>query len=586
MALTPWEQTAATKRQSVLAAIPEKWRIKGPIPSPTEQRDVTGPYIQQFLSPREIEITETDAVGITERTTTGQWTAVEVAEAFCHRAALAHQLVNCLHEIFFDAALETARVLDDHYTKTGKPLGPLHGLPVSLKDQFHVKGVETTMGYVGWINTFQGKTDDPRYLTHESELVKELRAAGAVLYCKTSVPMTLMSGETMNNIITYTHNPKNRLLSSGGSSGGEGALIALRGSPAGFGTDIGGSIRVPASFNGLYGIRPSVGRMPYEGAANSGEGQNTVLSVVGPLSSSARGLVLLFKTVLAAKPWLGDPGVLEIPWREDIVEETRKLVQGQPEGLSFGIFYDDGLVKPQPPVERAMRIAAETIKSLGHKLIDWQPPSHQTAASIAVSPSPISNYPPKTLDITDNHPKNRAYNLDGGADVLQNFALSNETIHTSVVIDTSGSPQKTALEIAALNVEKREYQKQYLDYWNSTAQVTGTGRPVDAVICPVAPHAACIPAKYATIGYTAFINVLDYTSAVVPVTCADRGVDVLGTEGREYFGELDRRTEGEYDADVFDGAPAGIQLFGRRLQEEKILVLAEYLGEEIRKASA
>ncbi|CAK40630.1 hypothetical protein CBS63078_344 [Aspergillus niger] len=564
MALTSWEQTAAAKRQSVLNAIPEKWRIKGPIPAPSEQRDVTGPYIQQFLSPREVEITETDAVGITERTTTGQWTAVEVTEAFCHRAALAHQLVNCLHEIFFDAALETARILDDHYTKTGKPLGPLHGLPVSLKDQFHVKGVETTMGYVGWINTFQGKTNDPRYLTHESELVKELRAAGAVLYCKTSVPMTLMSGETMNNIITYTHNPKNRLLSSGGSSGGEGALIALRGSPAGFGTDIGGSIRVPASFNGLYGIRPSVGRMPYEGAANSGDGQNTVLSVVGPLSPSARGLILLFKTVLGAMPWLGDPGVLEIPWREEIVEETRKLVQGKPEGLAFGIFYDDGQVKPQPPVERAMRIAAETIKRLGHKLINWEPPSHLTAASLA----------------------NRAYNMDGGADVLQNFALSNEAIHTSVVIDASGSPQKTALEIAALNVEKREYQKQYLDYWNSTAQLTGTGRPVDAVICPVAPHAACIPGKYATIGYTAFINVLDYTSAVVPVTSADRRVDVVGKEGREYFGELDRKTEGEYDADVFDGAPAGIQLFGRRLQEEKILVLAEYLGEEFKKASA
>lgn len=94
MALTSWEQTAAAKRQSVLNAIPEKWRIKGPIPAPSEQRDVTGPYIQQFLSPREVEITETDAVGITERTTTGQWTAVEVTEAFCHRAALAHQLVH------------------------------------------------------------------------------------------------------------------------------------------------------------------------------------------------------------------------------------------------------------------------------------------------------------------------------------------------------------------------------------------------------------------------------------------------------------------------------------------------------------
>ncbi|RAK97695.1 putative general amidase GmdA [Aspergillus ibericus CBS 121593] len=562
MTIPAWQQAAEFKRQSTLDAIPEKWRIKGPIPSPTEQRDVTGAYIQQFLTEREIAITETDAVGITERTTTGQWTAVEVTEAFCHRAALAHQLVNCLHEVFFDKALETARVLDAYFAQNGKPLGPLHGLPVSLKDQFHIPGVETTMGYVGWINTFQGISQDSRYLTHESELVKELRAAGAVLYCKTSVPMTLMAGETMNNIINYTQNPKNRFLSSGGSSGGEGALIALRGSPGGFGTDIGGSIRVPAAFNGLYGIRPSVGRMPYEGAANSGDGQNVVLSVIGPLATSARGLTLLFKSVLGQSPWLGDPGVLEIPWREEVEKETRELIQRGPEGLAFGIMYDDGAIQPHPPIKRALKIVEDTVRALGHRLIPWQPPSHHTA-----------------MDIAD-----RAYSLDGGADVLQNFALSGEPPHPQIVIDTTGSPQKVAQEIAALNVEKREYQKRYLDYWNSTTQLTGTGRPVDAVIYPCAAHASVIPRKYATVGYTSFINVLDYTSVVVPVTNADKGVDVV-TE-REYLSELDRKTDGEYDAEAYDGAPAGIQLFGRRLQEEKILVLAEYLGEKIKEAYA
>jgi amidase len=88
-----------------------------------------------------------------------------------------------------------------------------------------------------------------------------------------------MTGETINNIIGYTFNPKNRNLSSGGSSGGESALICLKGSPIGFGTDIGGSIRIPAGFNGLYGIRPSHGRMPNEGMANS------MVSVVGKHSS-------------------------------------------------------------------------------------------------------------------------------------------------------------------------------------------------------------------------------------------------------------------------------------------------------------
>lgn len=130
--------------------------------------------------------------------------------------------------------------------------------------------------YIGWIGTFMGKKGTGQERVFESEMVKELRALGAILYCKTAVPHTLMAGETVNNIIGYTTNPKNRNLSCGGSSGGEGALIALRGSPAGFGTDIGGSIRIPAAFNGLYGLRPSAGRLPYEGVANSMDGQNSV----------------------------------------------------------------------------------------------------------------------------------------------------------------------------------------------------------------------------------------------------------------------------------------------------------------------
>lgn len=88
-----WRQVATQKRDSVLALIPEDWRIPAP-PSVEEQRDVTGKFIQQYLDAKEIEITETDAVGIVEKTSSGTWTAVEVAKAFCHRSAVAHQLVS------------------------------------------------------------------------------------------------------------------------------------------------------------------------------------------------------------------------------------------------------------------------------------------------------------------------------------------------------------------------------------------------------------------------------------------------------------------------------------------------------------
>ena len=147
--------------------------------------------------------------------------------------------MNCIHEIFFDAAIEDAKKLDSYFADHKAPVGPLHGLPISLKDQFHVKGVETHMGYVGWIDTFQGQTGTGKEKVFESEMVKELQNLGAVLYCKTSVPHSLMRGETINNIVGYTFNPKNRHLSAGGSSGGEGALIAAKGSPRGLGTALG-----------------------------------------------------------------------------------------------------------------------------------------------------------------------------------------------------------------------------------------------------------------------------------------------------------------------------------------------------------
>lgn len=514
-----WKQKGKEKADSVLALIPKEWRLEK-IPSAEEQRDVTGPYIQQFLSKQEIAITETDAVGIVHKTTSGQWSAVDVAKAFCHRAALAHQLVNCLHEIFFDAAIADAEKADKYLKEHGKPIGPLHGLPVSLKDQFHVKGVETHMGYVGWLSTFQGKKGTNKEKVFESEMVKELRTLGATLYVKTSVPHTLMCGETVNNVIGYTYNPKNRNLACGGSSGGEGALIGLRGSPVGFGTDIGGSIRIPSAFNGLYGIRPSHGRMPYEGMANSMDGQNSILSVVGPLATTPDALKLLVEGLLTTKPWLHDPLVNELPWRDDayqsILDPVRRTEQHP---LSFGVIKHDGACAPHPPVSRAIDTVVKVLQSLGHKTIDWSPtPTHSKIADICY----------------------KIWNFDGGADVLEDFALSGEEAAPQALVNPA--PQANASDIMAANIAKREMQKEYMEYWNSTAEKTGTGRPVDAVISPLAPFPAARPGMYTYYGYSVWVNVLDYTSVVVPVTTVDKSVDKKA-EGFEAVDETDQKTQ-------------------------------------------
>ncbi|THY63920.1 amidase [Aureobasidium pullulans] len=548
-----WRQIATQKRDSVLALIPEEWRIPAP-PSVDEQRDVTGKFIQQYLKTQEIEITETDAVEIVEKTSNGTWTAVEVTKAFCHRSAIAHQLVNCLHEIFYDAAIESAQELDQYFATHKKPIGPLHGLPISLKDQFHVKGVETSMGYVGWIGTFQGEKGTGKEKVYESEMVKELRNLGAVLYVKTAVPHTLMCGETTNNIIDYCWNPTNRNLSSGGSSGGEGALISLKGSPLGFGTDIGGSIRIPAAFNGLFGLRPSSGRLPYEGMANSFDGAPSILSVVGPLSSSSAGLKLAVQSILQTEPWQRDPRVHPLPWRNEQEEAAKRLAQDKK--LTFAVLKHDGLCAPHPPIKRALEKTVQKLESLGHNVIEWQPPSHSKLQDICV----------------------KAWGYDGGADAARAFALSGEEPKPNIMFEEA--PQANATDIMRNQVEKRDAEKEYMEYWNSTSQLTGTGRPVDAIISPLAPFTAARPNKYTSYSYSVWVNVLDYSSAIVPVTKVDKNVDKDYTDFKP-VSETDAKTQATYDPEIYDGAHVSLQVVCRRLEEEKVLAISEYVYQTI-----
>jgi amidase len=149
------------------------------------------------------------------------------------------------------------------------------------------------MGYVGWICSNLGIQDPKQAHNVESQITAELLSLGAVLYCKTSLPQTPLFAETKNNTISQTLNPRNQNLSCGGSSGGEDALQALRGSTLGLGTDIGGSVRIPAAFNGLFALKPTPERTSYRGAANTNPGQNTYRSTVGFLGTSLWGLDLL-----------------------------------------------------------------------------------------------------------------------------------------------------------------------------------------------------------------------------------------------------------------------------------------------------
>ena len=163
--------------------------------------------------------------------------------------------------------------------------------------------------------------------------------------------------DSYNHVFKQSLNSLNRALISGGSSGGEGALVGCHGSPVGVGTDIGGSIRIPANLQGLYGLNPTVGRFPWHPSVVR---DNIVNGVAGPLASSLDTLELFMRGLLAAEPWNLEPTSDPSPWRDELAAKPRRK-------LRIGYYIDDGMVRVQPPAARAVMEIVEKLKAAGHE---------------------------------------------------------------------------------------------------------------------------------------------------------------------------------------------------------------------------
>ena len=259
--------------------------------------------------------------------------------------------------------------------------------------------------------------------------------------------------------------------------------------------------------------------MPYQGMANSMDGQNSVLSVVGPLATTPEGLKLVMQALLSMKPWFHDPLVHELPWRYDAETAVSDAFKRVSQPLSFGVMRTDGCCTPHPPVARAIDMVVKAVEKLGHKTIEWKPtPNHAKVNEICY----------------------KCWSFDGGADCRGALELSGEPAAAQAII--SETPQANASDIMAVNIEKREAQKDYMEYWNSTAESAGTGQPVDAIISPLAPFSAARENGYTYYGYSAWVNMLDYTSVVVPITIVDKNVDKK-IENFKAIDEVDQKTQ-------------------------------------------
>ncbi|KAI9596277.1 amidase signature domain-containing protein [Syncephalis fuscata] len=470
-----------------------------------------------------------------------QFTALQAATVLGIRALNAQHKVNCLAEVLIKEAVEEARKMDEHMAEKG-PIGPLHGLPISIKDSMIMKGHEACMGHSSLIGV-----KHPR----DSVLIKCIRRAGAIPYVKTNVPQTLLTFECYNPVFGRTLNPHNKHVAPGGSSGGEGALLASKASVLGIGSDIGGSVRIPAHCSGIYALKPTSFRVPLAETLGEEGFQEYIPVSVGPMARDVASLELFMKALIEQEPWTEDSGCVPLPWR----------TWQPPAKLCLGYYTYDGFLPAAPACQRAVRIAVDKLRAAGHEVVEFKPPNVLEAFTLFLG-----------LLYADNLSDVRA--ILGNDDRCQAI-----------------TPQ---LEMTEMHWITRKIKMWIATYWYKEPQLAQLleisraretalqecGRPFDAIICPGFGVPAVLHEtagkQFPMVCYTALHNVLDVTAGAIPVTTVDAKLDkqqenVSWLGGDAPISYIENTSRKFYDMDLLHGVPIGIQVFGERFSEERIL---------------
>jgi Asp-tRNA(Asn)/Glu-tRNA(Gln) amidotransferase A subunit family amidase len=308
------------------------------------------------------EITFLSASQIAGQVRTRKLSPVEVVKAHLARIELVNPKINAFVQVDDERALEHAREAEAAVMR-GEQLGPLHGVPISIKSSIEVAGMRCEAGTklrAGYI------------ASQDAPLVQRLKNAGGIVLGVTNTPELLMAWETDNLLYGRTSNPWDLSRTAGGSSGGEAAAIASGCSVGGVGSDGGGSIRVPAHFCGICGLKPTPGRIPASGHFPQSAGPFALLGVVGPMARTISDLKVLFEVMQG--PDVGDPSAAPVPVRWPQGSELKDL--------RIGYLEDDGRTPVTPETRGAVRKAAEALRSAGFEVEPFRPEGLEEARDL------------------------------------------------------------------------------------------------------------------------------------------------------------------------------------------------------------
>ncbi|CAH6718558.1 putative acetamidase [[Candida] jaroonii] len=496
-------------------------------------------YKEKLLTEKEFEITDTPGVELVKQMSEGKLTAVEVFKAFVKRGTICHQFTNCAMDLFPEEGLAQAEALDEYYKKNGKIIGPLHGLPISLKEQMDYKGHIRHASYVSQID---------HVCEEHGASAAILGKLGAVFYIRTTQPQTLMHLDSAQNITGYTRNPYNMSLSPGGSSSGEGSISAFGGSIIGMGSDIGGSIRGPSAFSGSHGLRPTSKRIGLLGGLSSGGGQESVMAVAGPMCRSMDDIELCMKAYINdGKPWEFDQNCLRMPWRE--------VPKPAAKDLTIAVMYDDGIVKPTPPMERGLKETVAKLEKAGVKIVEFKPIKTELAWETV----------------------KKMYNCDGNYMQKKLLAESGEPLFPLTRWALNFGEGKTALTVAEnrqLNIIRDQLRNEYNRFLLENK--------IDFVLSPSYNNVAPKPNQVYNWSYTGLWNILDFPTMTIQTGLfQDPKVDKYDESFKDYKfrSPVEELELTNYKPEEFVGAPIGLQLSGLRYTDEEVVAASKLIVE-------
>ncbi|XP_025782486.1 fatty-acid amide hydrolase 1-like [Puma concolor] len=433
-----------------------------------------------------------------------------------------HQEVNCLTD-FLGECEEQLQALKK-LRKTER--GLLYGVPVSLKDPYDCKGHDSTCGLTQFLE---------KPVAKDGVIVQVLKAQGAIPFVKTNIPQTLYSFDCSNPIYGQTLNPLNLKKTPGGSSGGEGALLAKGGSILGMGTDTAGSIRVPASFCGICGFRTTGYRLSLSGVSSAVKGKISVTTVAGPMARDVESLALCLRALLSEDMHRLDPTVPFMPFREEVYSSNQRL--------RIGFCETDGFTQPSPSMARAVRLTSRLLQDAGHQVIPFSIPHIKYAVK---------------------HLFEGGLFADGGATLLEK--LEGDIVDPCIkgMVNWLRLPDLLKCFLAWI-LKYTEYQQKFIAKWRSL--------DLDVLLMPAMDPAFHI--CYSEIGtdiasYMGLYNILNFPAGVVPVTTVTpQDEEELAFYTGYYRDSTDKNFQRAIQGSV--GLPVAVQCIALPWEEELCL---------------